>query len=201
MMCSCSPSRRRLRWLQAQLSARRSAAAHSQRLGGVAALATRQQQLLSEEDVAGFHELGYITLPGLLSSEHCAALAVDFEAFGPEGERFVVGGDPRLWQPSHLPVLGALSSFEPVVERVKQLMVAHGERGGESTFSFHHQHADIFLPGAPGSPWHQDYVQRPQVDRDLLMVHCFCACVRACVRAVLPALPTSAPAERVEDLA
>ena len=73
-----------------------------------------------------------------------------------DAERRAAGLDktPRLRQPVGWGALGALPSFAPVVERVKQLMAANTAGDGLPTFSVHHQHANVVAPGGPGVDWH-----------------------------------------------
>ena len=140
-------------------------------------------ELLSAEEIERFHELGYLALPGIVSEEHIAAIADDFDEYAAK-ER---GGGPRLQQPSQSPVLGALASYAPVVERVKLLMAANCEGDGLPSFSLHHQHALLSRPGDGGSNWHQ--VSIPKPDRYLpteLTPRTTCTRVCAGLRAAAP---------------
>ena len=142
-----SSQRRRLLAVQSHLRRNPTATVRSEVDDGV----VEPSPLLTPEEVRSFHELGYLALPGLLSEEHCLAIAEDFDAY--DGQRG--DGDPRNKQPSQSPVLGALASFAPVVERVRLLMAGNCEGNGLPTFSLHHQHASRLLPGGGGSNWRE----------------------------------------------
>ena len=141
-----SSQRRRLLAVQSHLRHNPTAAVRSEVDGEVV-----EPPLLTPEEVRSFHELGYLVLPGLLSEEHCLAIAEDFDAYDAQRR----DGDPRNNQPSRSSVLGALVSFAPVVERVRLLMAGNCEGNGLPTFSLHHQHASRLLPGGGGSNWRE----------------------------------------------
>ena len=136
------------------------------------------------DDAAAFQADGYLVCPGLLSGEHVAALTADFDDYmrqagfserhGTE-DNFEESSTERLTQPTQSPVLGALPTYRPLVDRIAALMAANCRANPDAlpTFSLHHQHALRAVPGDTGSDWHHDYEQYPQRDRDLLMCHAF----------------------------
>ena len=140
-------------------------------------MAEAQQQAagLTAADLEFFSEQGYLVLPGIMSPAHCEQVKRDIDLLMLQPERDDPDGPSR--QAVHIAekeTLGALTVFEPVVSRVAALMdAASSENGGERAFSFHHQHASRMDAGTGASDWHHDYEAHPQVDRELLMVHCF----------------------------
>eukprot|EP01043_Picozoa_sp_COSAG02_P050700 COSAG02_NODE_5243_length_4508_cov_334.963484_3_plen_141_part_00 len=115
--------------------------------------------------VAAFHEEGYTVCPALLSGEHIAALERDFNDYiqqagfsewhGSETGEFEASSTARLSQPTESPVLGALSTYPPLVAHIAALMEANCNVNPDAlpTFSLHHQHALRSLPGDTGSNW------------------------------------------------
>lgn len=135
--------------------------------------------LLASNQLRQFKEDGWLALPGVLGDALAASVRADIDEvmltydttdgsvpLAPPGERSY-----RAVAIAERATLGALPVFAPVVQRVAELMAARS--GGRPTFSFHHQHASRFEAGAAASAWHNDYEQYPQLDRDLLMCHCF----------------------------
>jgi Phytanoyl-CoA dioxygenase (PhyH) len=126
---------------------------------------------LSAAQAAQFAELGYLVLPGFLPAGLVSRLK-------PEVDRWVDGGlrtssIAACVEPEknglppvlelELPAHGELLAHAPLMAVLAQLL---GPR-----FVFHHMHSDRQAPGLPGKAWHHDYEQRPQSDRDHLMIH------------------------------
>jgi hypothetical protein len=120
-------------------------------------------------EIKFFHREGYLPCPALLTPEHSQRVINDINRLkelrtGSYRERNSDDNGSALIVT--LPHLGGLTSHPPTIAKVKALM-------GDSTFALHHQHAERHDENTPGSNWHHDYEQLPQLDRNQLMVHCF----------------------------
>ena len=157
---------------------------------------------LSDDEIAGFMEEGYVALPGIIPDEHRLRLNADVDRLeadrgNKEGPSFIVEYEE----------LGKLCSWPPIVDKVAQLMRAYPTGEGRDQFAMHHIHASRHDEGQPSvgwhqvrlllgcaalaadcmqrravpmraltrlGCWHQDYHCSPAVfDRDQLMVHVF----------------------------
>jgi hypothetical protein len=85
------------------------------------------EQLLSAEELAAFREQGYLSFPGVVPDALSAAVCADLDALMLRPERPLGGGpSERAAHIAETVALGGLAVFAPVVERVGELMRAHG---------------------------------------------------------------------------
>ena len=128
-----------------------------------------QTEILASEEIESFHCEGYLVCPGHLTPEHSQQVMDDIDRLkelrtgGYRDRNSEENGSALIVT---LPHLGGLTSHPFTIEKVRALM-------GDSKFALHHQHAERHDEGTPGSNWHHDYEQFPQLNRDLLMIHCF----------------------------
>ncbi len=124
---------------------------------------------LSNVEIDLFENQGYLIFPNFLSAKYCARITRDIDQLieqrtgGYADRNSDANGTARIIS---FPDLGALTSYPPMVAKIRSLMGADG-------FAFHHQHANRHEEGTTASNWHHDYEQFPQTDREQLMVHCF----------------------------
>lgn len=128
---------------------------------------------LTPAQVQKFMLDGYVALPGLLPEDFntdCMASVDDLMAA--RSEHSIGSGDWTNGLVAGHGELGALCSWPPIVEKVKQLMAEYGN--GRVECAMHHIHATRQDAGVGPSPWHQDYMLRPPVlDRAQLHIHVF----------------------------
>ncbi|WP_329269273.1 phytanoyl-CoA dioxygenase family protein [Streptomyces sp. NBC_01451] len=126
---------------------------------------------LSDEQIDRFARLGYLVLPGFLPDELAARLRREADRWVDEGLReksiaSCVDPDTHGLPPVmelELAAHGELVGHEPLLDVLSQVM--------GPDFVFHHLHSDRQRPDVPGKPWHHDYEQRPQTDRNHAMIH------------------------------
>lgn len=104
-------------------------------------------------DTTLFNQQGYLIFPEVITPEWCKLLRAEADT-----------KEARL--PVYLPEHSALISYDWFLSVTKKLM--RGEK-----FAFHHMHSACHDPGMPDFPWHHDYEQYPQVNRDHTMIHFF----------------------------
>lgn len=126
---------------------------------------------LDSLDVDRFHRLGYLLLPGFLPGDLVADLQHEADRWVDSGlrersiaccrhpERYGLPPVVELDMPAHGRVVG----HPPLLEILRELI-------GDA-FVFHHLHSVRLAPDEPGKPWHHDYEQRPQSNRDSMMLH------------------------------
>ena len=124
---------------------------------------------LTTEETNFFTDQGYLIFPEFLTPDHAESVIQDISRLrelraGGYAERNTDANGSALVVT--LPHLGGLTSYPPMMANIQSLM-------GEARFALHHQHAEQHQPGTPGSNWHHDYEQFPQIDREQVMVHCF----------------------------
>lgn len=160
---------RRLRQIGAHVCAGRAHSAGEQ----VPVSNTPDECLLTQDQLDQFAELGYLDLPGLFPESELIHLRADVDRMRTQRAVKDPGSHPRGWPYIvSFEHLGKLCSHPAVVERVKQLMRAHGN--GSDEIAMHHIHAGRSDEGARGVGWHNDYHCAPTChDREQLMVHVF----------------------------
>ena len=134
---------------------------------------TPTEYLLTHDQLDQFAALGYLDLPGLFPESELVHLRADVDRMQTQRAVKDRGLHPRGWPYIvSFEHLGKLCSHPAVVERVKQLMRAHGN--GSDEIAMHHIHAGRSDKGARGVGWHNDYHCAPTChDREQLMVHVF----------------------------
>lgn len=122
-------------------------------------------------EVEQFTSLGYLVLPSLLPEGLLSRLLPEVDRWVDDGLRAVsiaactdpdIYGSPPVLE-FELPAHGALLVYPALLDVLAQL--------AGTDFVFHHLHSDRQEPTRPGKSWHHDYEQRPQSNRDHVMVH------------------------------
>lgn len=131
----------------------------------------QQSPAVGFAEVEQFTRLGYLVFPALLPEDLLSRLRpeVDYWVDGGLRERSIAACvNPDIYGPPpvvelELPAHGELLTYPPLMAVISQL--------AGPDFVFHHLHSDRQEPERPGKPWHHDYEQRPQSNRDRIMVH------------------------------
>lgn len=118
-----------------------------------------------------FSRLGYLVLPSLLPADLLSRLLPEVDRWVDDGLRarsIAACTDPGSYgQPPvlefELPAHGELLVYPALMDMLTQLAGAE--------LVFHHLHSDRQESTRPGKAWHHDYEQRPQSNRDHVMVH------------------------------
>jgi len=118
-----------------------------------------------------FTRLGYLVLPSLLPADLLSRLLPEVDRWVDDGWRarsIAACTDPDSYGPPpvlefDLPAHGELLAYPALMDVLTQL--------AGPDLVFHHLHSDRQEPARPGKPWHHDYEQRPQSNRDHVMVH------------------------------
>jgi len=128
---------------------------------------------LTQSQVDHFLLDGYVALPGIVPDGFNAELMASVDELMDARAQHTIGsGDWSNGLIAGFGQLGALCSWPPIVEKVKQLMAEYGN--GRVDCGMHHIHAARQDAGVGPSPWHQDYMLRPPVlDRAQLHIHVF----------------------------
>lgn len=127
--------------------------------------------LLGPAEVDQFTKLGYLILPAIVDDDLVCKLRPEVDHWVDDGLRAAsiahcLDPDSDRTDPVlelELPAHGEIIAYPPLMAVVAQLL---GRK-----FAFHHLHSDRQAPDRPGKPWHHDYEQRPQTNRDHVMVH------------------------------
>lgn len=104
-------------------------------------------------DTTLFNQQGYLILPSFLPPEKCKALRAEADT-------------KEAHLPAYLPEHASLVAWLPLMDIASKLM-------DKKDFAFHHMHSARHDIGMPDFPWHHDYEQYPQVNRDYTMIHFF----------------------------
>lgn len=102
-----------------------------------------------------FQRDGIAVFEGLFSQAECAVLIREIDQFVAEGRKVAV----------------ELPAHADLVTHPKLMAIAEAILG--SRFAFHHLHTARHDAGLPTLPWHHDYEQFPQTNRNHTMIHCF----------------------------
>ena len=118
--------------------------------------ALRAPQAMPPIDLPTFKQTGYLIFESLLSEAECTELKAEIDQLVPR----------RINVACELPAHAALVTHPKLMGIARTLMDG-------TEYGFHHLHSACHHAGTPAFPWHHDYEQNPQVDRQHTMVHFF----------------------------